>query len=245
MLIDVHCHLDMMKNPEEAISQAKKAGVGIIVSNGVKFESNRKILHFASQFKEVKAALGIYPTDALKMSDSGIDKEIEFIKKNNEEIVAIGEVGLDLKESSDMKNQEENFLKFINLAKELGRPIIVHSRNAEERCIQILENEMIEKVIMHCFCGTSLLVRRIVENSWFLSIPTSVCYKEWFQQVIRETPIENLLCETDSPYLHPERKGENSPANVLLVYKKIAEIKNLDLRIIEKKIENNYNSLFS
>ena len=131
------------------------------------------------------------------------------------------------------------------LAKELGRPIIVHSRNAEERCIQILENEMIEKVIMHCFCGTSLLVRRIVENSWFLSIPTSVCYKEWFQQVIKETPIENLLCETDSPYLHPEKKGENSPAHVLSVYKKIAEIKNLDLKIIERKIENNYNSLFS
>lgn len=245
MFIDIHCHLDMMKNPEEAISQAKKSRVSIIVSNGVKFESNRKVLQFASQFKEVKAALGIYPMDALKMSDSGIDKEVEFIRENKGKIIAIGEVGLDLKESSNIKKQEENFLKFINLAKELDKPVIVHSRNAEERCIKFLEEQMAEKVVMHCFCGTSLLLKRIIENSWFLSIPTSICYKEWFQQAVKEAPINNLLCETDSPFLHPERKGENSPANVLFAYKKIAEIKNLDLKLVEKQIEKNYNSLMS
>lgn len=245
MFIDIHCHLDMLKNPEEAIEEAKKANVGIILSNSVKYESNRKILSLSEKFKEVKAALGIYPIDALKMSDSGIDKEIEFIKENKNKIIAIGEVGLDLKESNNLKKQEENFMKFINLAKELEKPIIVHSRNAESQCIQLLEKMKIEKVIMHCFCGSLAQVKRIIENSWFLSIPSSVFHKEWFQQVVKETPIENLLCETDSPFLHPLREKNNSPQNVIYSYKKIAEIKNLSLKDIEKKIEKNYNSLFA
>ena len=244
MFIDIHCHLDMLKNPEEAIEEAKKSNVRIIVSNGVNYESNRKILEFASKFKEVKAALGIYPIDALKMSDSGIDAEIKFIKENKDKIVAIGEVGLDLKESSNLKKQEENFIKFINLAKELEKPIIVHSRNAESHCIQLLEKAMAEKVIMHCFCGTLPLVRKIIENSWFLSIPTSIAYKEWFQQLVKEAPIENLLCETDSPFLHPDKKFPNEPSNVIESYKKIAEIKNLSLAEVEKIIEENYKGLF-
>ena len=242
MFIDIHCHLEMCQNIPQAIENAKKEKVGLILTQGINFDSNRKALAFSKQFKEVKAALGIYPIDALMMSDSGINKEIEFIKQNNPH--AIGEVGIDLKESNNSKKQEENFIKFINLSKELDIPLIVHSRKAEELCLNILEKSMAKRVIMHCFSGKLKLIKKIIENSWYLSIPASIVYSAQAQQIAKETPLENKFCETDSPYLHPERKMNNEPANVLAVYKKIAEIKDISLSECEKAIENNYNTLF-
>lgn len=244
MYIDVHCHLDLCKDIEEIVGRARKAGIGAIIANGIDFETNRKILELSRRFNIVKVALGIYPIDALKMSDKGIKEEIDFIRKNKENIVAIGEVGLDFKESDERKKQKETFLKFINLAKELNKPIIVHSRRAEDDCVEILEIAMMKKVIMHCFSGKLKLVKRIAENAWFLSVPGIVNYSAQFQQIVRETPIENLLCETDSPFLHPLREQNNEPANVVYPYKKIAEIKNLVLKDTERKIEDNYKRLF-
>ena len=100
----------------------------------------------SSKFKEIKAALGIYPLDALKLTDEEIDAEIDFIKENKERVVAIGEVGLDFKENKEPDRQIGNFEKFINLARELDVPIIVHSRKAEEKCIEILEKSGIKKI---------------------------------------------------------------------------------------------------
>lgn len=244
MFIDVHCHLDLLKDIEKAIENAREAGVGLIVCNGVDYETNRKVIELADKFDDVRAALGVYPIDALKMSAKGIESEIEFIAKNNEKIVAVGEVGLDFKESSERKMQEENFRKFIELAKELNKPIIVHSRSAEERCVEMLEDLMAKRVVMHCFCGSKKLIKRIVENGWSLSIPTNVNHSFQFQELVREVPIENLFCETDSPFLHPLRKKDNEPANVVFSYEKIAEIKGLSLDFVERKIEENFKRVF-
>lgn len=98
---------------------------------------------------------------------------------------------------------------------------------------------------MHCFSGNRNLVKRIIENKWFLSIPTSVKHSEHFQNLIKITPIEYLLCETDSPFLHPDKLENNEPANVIESYKKISEIKELDLGKVENKIQENYFRLFS
>lgn len=244
MYIDVHCHLDLLKNIDKVLEQTRKAGVGIIVANGTDFETNRKVLDFAEKFDIVKAALGVYPIDALKMSDKGLDGEIEFIRKNKNKIIAIGEVGIDFKESDEIKKQEENFRKFIFLAKELDKPIIVHSRKAEERCVKILEELMAKKVVMHCFSGKFSLVKRIVENGWFLSIPGNISHSQQFQKIVLEMPLNNLLCETDAPFLHPSRHGENSPENVIFCYQKIAELKKLSLEEVERKIQENYKRLF-
>lgn len=244
MYIDVHCHLDILKDPEKALEIGKKTRVEIIVANGTDYESNRKILELSAKHGNVKAALGVYPIDALKMSKKGIRDEIDFILKNKEKIAGIGEVGLDFKESDEKPRQEEIFIDFINLAKSINKPIIVHSRKAEERCVEILERSMAKKVIMHCFCGKKKEVQRIIENGWFLSIPGNVVYNSQFKDIVKETPISNLLCETDSPFLHPEKSGENSPANVVYSYEEIARLKNIPLKEVEAKIEANYRRLF-
>ena len=245
MLIDIHSHIDICKDIEAIIENAKKQNVKILTA-GTSPKSNREILKLKIKYPEINICLGIYPIDALKISEKEMDSEIEFIKKNKEKISAIGEVGIDLKHAKEdsLETQKENLKRFVNLARELNIPVVIHSRKAEKECIELLEKLNYNKIIMHCFSGNMNLVKRIIKNNWRLSIPANVKYSEHFQKIIEITPIENLFCETDSPFLHPDKKFPNEPSNVIESYKKIAEIKNLSLAEVEKIIEENYKGLF-
>ncbi len=243
--IDIHCHLDLCNNIKRCVSRAAANDVGIIITQGVNFENNKEVLKLARENRAVKAALGLYPIDALNLSDKEIMSVIKFVRENKENISAVGEVGMDFKEDSGDKNkQREVFEKIILLAKEIDKPLIVHSRKAEKECIALLEEAGAKKVIMHCFSGKLSLAKRIVSNNWFISIPASIFYNQGFQHIVKETPAENLFCETDSPYLHPMKERNNEPANVVIGYKKIAEIKNLSINELKKKIFSNYKILF-
>jgi len=254
--IDIHAHVDFYddKQVKEIVSRCEKAKV-IFVNQGSRADKLEKVLKLGEKYpKTAKLALGVYPIDALSLSDKEIDSKIDFIRKNAKKIVAIGEVGLDFHEDKDKSEEEKkkgrekqikNFKKFIELSKELDKPIIVHSRKAEKETAEILEEMKIKKAIMHCFSGNFKLVQRIIDNKWFLTIPTSVTRSEHFQKVATITPIEQLFCETDTPYLHPDKmQRNNSPDNVIESYKKIAEIKKMNLNDVENKIEESYKNLF-
>ena len=245
MFIDVHCHLDFFKSVEisRVIENAKKRKLSIILANGNNYESNEKVLELSSKYNMVKAALGLYPIDALNVPEK-VSKTLSQIKSNKDKILAVGEVGMDFKESEEKEKQKIIFCKIIELAKEIKKTLIVHSRKAEIDCIDLLEKLKATKIVMHCFSGKLKLVERIIKNNWSLSIPTSVVNSEHFQKIIEIAPIENLLCETDSPYLHPFREFPNEPANVIESYKKIAEIKKLSLNEVEEIIENNFKRIF-
>lgn len=248
MLIDIHAHLDLLEketNLDEAVKEAEKKEV-LMVAQGVNPTSNKRVLEISGKYKNVRACLGLYPIDALKLSDKEIDEELKFIEKNKEKIFGIGEVGIDFKESVDEKEharQEKTFREIIRLAKKIDKPLIVHSRKAEQRVVEILEEEKAVKVIMHCFNGNFKLVKRIVDNKWFLTIPTCVKSSEHFQKIAKEVPVEQLFCESDSPYLHPDKKWPNTPVNVAFSYEEIARIKGLKAEEVEKTIEANFESL--
>jgi len=244
MYIDVHCHIETYKDIKEVILRAKQASVGIIVNNSVDYKSMKKTLALAEWFNSVKVALGVYPIEAIKLNDSELLEITQFIRKNKEKIIAIGEVGIDLKHSSDFEKQKKFFLEFVKLAKELNLPLIVHSRKAEEEVIEILECEKCDKVIMHCFTGGIKLAERIVKNGWMLSIPTNIVFNGVIQDIVKKAPIQNLLCETDSPYFNPFHLKRNEPCFVVESYKKIAEIKGMELVEIEEAIEENFKKLF-
>lgn len=246
MYIDVHCHLDLLKNPESVISDAWKKRVRIIVGAGVDLKTNREALDFAENFKEVKAMLGIYPDECLKLSAREINSELNFIRKNADKIIGIGEVGMDFAGKKNLKDKQKqiwSFKKFIELSIELEKIIVVHSRKAEKECIDLLEELGAKRVVMHYFSGKLNLVERIIKNNWMLSIPTAVKNNEHFQKVIEIVCIDRLLCETDSPYSHPDKKFPNFPENVIESYKVIAKIKGLSLKDVEKKIEKNWINL--
>lgn len=237
--IDIHCHLDILKNTDEIINEAKEI---LILTAGINNETNKQTLELSKKYNNVKPCLGIYPEEAAKMSDTEIEKEIDFIKKQKP--IAIGEVGLD-KTYPEFEKQKQVFKKMILLAKELDIPLIIHSRKAEEETIEILEQMNIKKVIMHCFSGKKQFVEKIQKNKWYLSIPANVAYSTQFQENVKTTDIKQLFCETDSPFLHPKKEFPNTPKNVIESYKKISEIKEIPLKKVESLIEQNFKRLFN
>ncbi|VVB78330.1 Tat-linked quality control protein TatD [uncultured archaeon] len=245
MFIDSHCHLELLKDIPAVMGMARKAEVGIIVYNSVNFDTMKLALKLSEEYPEIKVALGIYPIDMLKLEENEIKEQMDFIRKNKKKIIAIGEVGIDLMESSDFEGQKKNLELFILLSKELDLPLFIHSRKAEEKVIEILEENKCQKVIMHCFNGNFKLVERIIKNNWMITIPTNVTNSEHFQKIIEKVPLSNLLCETDSPFLHPVRgMHNNEPANIVESYKMIAKIKKMSLGEVEMEIEDNFNKAF-
>lgn len=249
MFIDLHCHLDILEDIEEKVQNAKKAGVTKVLASGLNPESNRKVLELSEKYDNVFPACGIYPIDAMNTETNttheiDIDAEIEFIKKNSDRILAIGEVGLDYHTGNPDNGQRKLFRKMIELAIELDKPIIIHSRKAEQEVVEILEEYDYKKIIIHCFCGKKKLMLRIKNNGWFFTVPTSVVRATQFQDMVKEVNISQLFCETDSPFLTPFKEGYNEPAFVVESYKKIAEIKNMDVEEVKNNIFMNFQKLF-
>jgi TatD DNase family protein len=247
MLVDVHAHLDEFDEGELGVlmEKAQKIGLKTVITNGTNPRTNRTCLALAEKYKLVKPALGLYPTNALEMKPEEIDAELEFIAKSKNEIVAVGEVGLDYYWITDKNEQQkEIFAKIIKLCEKLKKPIIVHSRKAEEDVVAMLEKSKIKHIIMHCFGGRLSLVKRCRDYGWYFSIPANIGRSSHFQRIVEEVPISQLLTETDSPYLSPVGKSRNDPTNVLESVKKIAEIKKLDPEECSKLIYMNYQKIF-
>lgn len=132
----------------------------------------------------------------------------------------------------------------IDLAEKISKPIIIHSRKAESDCIEILQSSKLKKIIMHCFCGRKNLVKKIIDNGWFLTAPTSIVRSTQFQENAKLCPITQLFCETDAPYLSPFKESKNEPAFIIQSYKKIAAIKNMELNEVVNNIWMNWQKIF-
>lgn len=259
MYVDCHCHLDhpdLWEDSHAIIERAKKAGLAAIINNGINPETNRRTLELAKRYGIVRPALGIYPVKPLRkdIEEHGlplrpnifdIDEEIDFISR--QKIAAIGEVGLDYVDASeaDREEQRETFQKMIDLALRMGKPLIVHSRKAEEDVISMLERSGCKDVVLHCFSGKISLFRRAADLGWHFTIATHVVRSEQVQIMAKELNLRQILTETDSPYLSPFRERMNEPAHVVESVKKIAEIKGLEVEEMKKIIFMNYQRLFT
>ncbi|MFQ6020904.1 MAG: TatD family hydrolase [Candidatus Aenigmatarchaeota archaeon] len=234
-MIDVHCHLeqkDYDNDRDDVIERCKKELKAIITScaHPNYFDLTIKMVEKYKNF--VFTTCSIHPEYVKEISKNKIDDFIKLIKKNKDKIVGIGETGLDfwyIKEKSWREKQKELFIKMINLAKELGKPIVIHSRNSEEDCIEILENNNAKNVLMHMF-GANQLTKRVIDNGWLISVNAIILMSKKHKKVVRDTPIEKLLLETDAPWLNPETLGKeikkrNDSLTIKLVAEKIADIK--------------------
>jgi TatD DNase family protein len=260
ILVDVHCHLDHLdlKNRlDEILKNAEEAGVKVIITNGINPETNRESLELAKKHNVIKAALGIYPIDALrneveemeyplKWRGFEVDDELKFIESQKDNIAAVGEIGLDFVDSNEeqKKEQEVVFRRLLELARKIDKPVIVHSRAAELRVVEILEEVGQKKVVMHCFSGRHHLIKRAIKNGWHLSIPCTIVRSEHFQKVVEFSPLSQLLTETDAPLLSPFKGKMNEPAFVAETIKVIAKQKGMDEIEVANAIFQNYQRLF-
>ncbi len=237
-----------------------------IVVSGINPETNRDALLMAEKHENVKCTIGIYPKEAfegerkqLGYKDFDINEEITWMdaqikgdkKRKRKLIFGVGEIGLDFvdikrdneKDKQKVEKDKELFVEQIRLAKKYNLPVVVHSRKAEEEVLDIIEKEKTNKVILHAFGGAKRLIKRGIELGYFFSIPPVVTRASHFQMIAKEVPIKQLFTETDAPYLGNELGKRNEPKNVSFAVEKIAEIKGVEGKEVEKIIYENYLSL--
>ncbi|OYT55015.1 MAG: DNase [Candidatus Altiarchaeales archaeon ex4484_2] len=245
MIIDAHCHLhfpQFNEDRDEVISRALDAGV-VMINSAVSPGGIRSTLKLSEEYGKVYSTLGLSPSE---LNDSIVEETLELIEEHRKEIVAIGEVGLDyywVKERENRDKEKINFKKFIQLADRLNKPLVIHSRDAESDVLDMLEPEDTD-VMLHCFSGTINEVKKAVSRGYLVSIPASIIYSKQKQKIARETPLELIVLETDSPFLAPKPRTRNEPLNVKKVAEKIAEIKGLDLEVVEMVSTENAKEFF-
>ena len=248
IIADVHAHLDMIGEADRkaVVERAVAAGVKVIINNSVDPKSGRKSLELQQQFKIVKVALGLYPTEAPKMTAAEVDKELNFIRRNKGKISAIGEIGLDYEQAGTNKEKQQLlFEQQLGLAKELGIPAIVHSRKAEKEVVETLIRCSCGKVVLHAFHGSLKLVKMAADAGFYITIPTNIERSSHFQAVVKQLPLSRLLTETDTPFLAAEKGSGSEPAHIIKTIKAIAGIKGLTAEEIANVIYSNYQRLFA
>ena len=237
--VDAHCHIDFEQfdDDREKILQESKEKLEFIVNAGSNLEHNNAALKLQEENPDlVVANLGLHPvyTDSYG--------ELEEIKEQirDADPAAIGEIGLDhhhVEDKETREKQEKIFREMIELAENLEKPVVVHSRDAERKAVEILKEYSLPGVMLHCFNGRPELAEEAVENGMKIGVTTQVLYSNRVQELVKTLELENILLETDSPYLY--RGERNRPVNVIESSEKISELKNVKQdEVIDKTTEN-------
>jgi TatD DNase family protein len=243
---DTHAHLDACADPaDEVIARAREAGVGRIVSVGSGLDSCRETLAIAARHDGVFAALGIHPHQAAEEDAARLDELRELLA--DPRAVAVGETGLDFyRDYAPRDRQRELFARQLELAGELGKPVVVHTRAASEETAAALE-AFEGTVVLHCFSAPELLPVAL-ERGYYVSFAGNVTYPkaEELREAARRVPADRLLAETDSPYLSPQpRRGRpNEPANVVHTVAVLAEARGEQAAELAARLDENAQTAF-
>ncbi len=252
MLFDVHAHYDDERFDEDRdilLSSMLKNNVGHIINIGYNLKSSKDSINLAEKYPFVYAAVGFHPSDAHLMTESDFD-EIKKLSRHKK-VVAIGEIGLDYyygKETEEV--QRKVFRTQIELAKEVNLPFQVHNRDSTRDCVDILrESNMGERRgMMHCFSESKETAKKILDLGMKISIGGVLTFKNNVKtvEVVRYVPIEEMMIETDSPYLAPVpyRGKRNSSVYMHAVAEKIGELKGMDVEEVIAITEKNAKEFF-
>lgn len=247
MIIDTHCHIykSEMENAEEIIKEAAKRDIHMIV-NGTDPQSNLEVLEMSEKYGNVHAALGYLYSFADEVTDEDISLLDEQLK--NENVVAVGEIGLDYYHTKDNRNcQIELFEKMLGLAEKHSLPVIVHSRKAMQDTYDVLKRHDVEGS-MHCYLGSAEMAQQFINLGFFIGIAGPITHKnnKKTRKTAKNIDISNILVETDSPYLAPEQKrGEiNTSLNLSYITEKLAEELDMDENRVMEITTANAKKLF-
>ena len=253
MIIDSHCHLDypqLYNELDSVINRAKLNNVECLLTICTTLESFEKIKTIINKYNNIFGTFGIHPHETKKYQDVNKEFIIDNVN-NNKKIIGIGETGLDYYYNhSDKKIQRKSFVEHINAAKELNIPIIVHTRNAEDDTFDILKESSDKNlnILIHCFTGSLEFAKKLLDINCYISVSGIITFNKSKEllKTVSYIPIENLLVETDSPYLSPSplRGTPNEPSYIVHTINKLAEIKKISKEEVAKKTTANFNKLF-
>jgi TatD DNase family protein len=248
-IIDTHAHLDEIENLDQVIKQAKEAGLVAIIAMGQDLKTNARSLEIAAQYPGfVYPALGYHPWNIRKAE---IDANLKYIKDNIAGAAALGEVGLDyhkrVREGADKDLQKRVLRELLVIAKDNNKPACIHSRYAWRDAFDLVKDAGLEKAVFHWYTGTSSVLRDIIDNGYYISVTPAISYHEEHRRAVKETPVQQLLLETDSPVTYARgREGEfiAFPADVLRSLKGAAEIKGISEQALTEATTENAKRLF-
>jgi len=247
-MIDVHCHLeqkDYDKDRDGVIEKCKRELKAIITCSchPDDFDLTMEMVEKHKNF--VFATVSIHPEYIKEIEHLRVDDFLKKIEENKEKIVGIGETGLDfiIEEPEWREKQKELFIKFIDLAKSLNLPLVIHARKAFAEAVEILEKFGTKRVLMHFFTAKELLPK-VIKNGWWISVNTTLLNSKKIKKIVRDLPIEKIMTETDSPWLGPEGK-RNDPLSVKIVAEEIAKIKKVEFKKVDEITDQNAKGFFN
>lgn len=258
MIFESHAHYDDRQfdvDRETLLENLPFQNVGVIVNVGSDIRSSKESITLAHQYDYIYAAIGVHPDEVDTMKEADMEELSHMAKEDK--VVAIGEIGLDYfrKEGNAYKSvQKEWFCRQLDLAKEIEKPVIIHSRDAAEDTIQILrdfrkENPQIENPgVIHCYSYSPELAKEYVAMGFYIGIGGVVTFKnaKKLVETVAQIPLERILVETDSPYLCPEpnRGKRNDSSQIRYVMDRIADIRGIAPEEIEKQTEMNARKMY-
>jgi TatD DNase family protein len=259
--VDAHCHLDIedediFMSVEDSLAKAKAVGITGIVQVGVDVPSSRWAVKTAKEFSQIHATVALHPNEApviaLEKGERALDEAIaEIAELAKEDVVrAIGETGVDFFRTSEEGRafQEKSFRAHIQIANKLNKPVMVHDRDAHLDALRILDDEKAQQVIFHCFSGDKEFAQELVKRGWYLSFAGTCTFKnaQSLRDALQVTPLENVLVETDAPFLTPMpyRGYPNSSYMIPLTLATMAKEMNVDINTVADATRTNAEKLF-
>ena len=250
MLIDTHCHLDFPPfDPDRdlVIQRAEEAGISYFINIGSTLESSAASCELAQKYTQIYASVGVHPHDADSF-DLTVEARLKELAQLNK-VVAIGETGLDYyRNLSSQDRQKQAFIKQIALAKSLKLPLVIHSRQAENDVMQIIRSALPLRAVVHCFSGEESFLKECLGYGFFISYTCNITYKkaDALREMVKLTPLDRLMLETDAPYLSPEgfRGKRNEPFQIKLLANQVSQIKGVSFEEIAKRTTQNAKDFF-
>ncbi len=239
------------ENLGETVASAARTGITRIVTVGIDVASSRRAVEIARRFSGIYATMGIHPHNVAGITN-GTYSQLQALAENQvNKIVGYGEIGLDYAKNHAPRDvQLREFRNQLDVAKELNLPVIIHDRDAHEDTLQILNRNkpFYAGGVMHCFSGNSELARRVIDLGLYVSIPGIVTFNksDTLQQVVRDTPLDRLILETDGPFLAPVpyRGKTNRPEYLIFTARRVAELKKISLEETARQTTANAENLF-
>ena len=250
-MIDIHCHLtykglDEIK--EKIIAEAKKEMDAVITCGYPK--DAKEALELGKKHEGfVHVTLGLHPIDISEMTDKEIENYLEFIRGNADNIVGVGEVGLDwhwFPEEEKRQRYKDVFIQTLDLAKELKKPVVLHMRKAIDEGYEIVKAQGAKDVVFHCYSGGLTLAEKIMKehDDYYISLSTNITKSKNTRKIGKRYPLDRLTTETDSPFLSPIPGEVNVPQNVKFVIEKIAELRNTEFEKIDEELTKTCKKVF-
>lgn len=254
-LVDTHCHLDMddyATDLSAVLQNAQHNGVHHIITIGIDLESSKRAVNLAKENINISATIGIHPHDVSNISKHSYQALKELHAQNKDVIVGYGEIGLDYaKEYAPIQLQNTHFLLQIAIAKEIGLPLIIHCRDANEDILKHLRQSapFPKGGVIHCFSGDMYFAEAVRELGFYISIPGIVTFKnaKSLHEVAQKIPLESMLLETDGPFLAPcpYRGKRNEPAYLFYTAERIAFLRETTIENIAQQTTKNAKTLFN